>query len=594
MQFHLFRLRFRRRLRTQKRNVERLSLEAEEQLEERFFKRLNRLTQVRRFIALWVVFLLFLLAAVMVQLQGLSGYFQTLQAVPGGIYNEGLVGSFTTANPIYATSPADVAVSHLIFAGLLKYDDKGQLAPALAESWSNNDRGTVYTVKLRPGLTWQDGQPLTAADAAYTFQLIQNPDAQSPLISSWRNIKVAAVDNLTVTFTLPGAFSSFPYSLTTGLVPAHLLKSITPQNLRSADFNTAHPVGAGPFAFQALQVSGDTANTRKEQVAMIPFAHYYGGQPKLDQFVVHVYRDQDRMIQDYRQKELTAMAGLASVPDGLAKDATNQISRFQMAAANMAFFRTSSGVLADKTVRQALVAASDPAAIIWQLGLTTPRVNEPLLQGQLGYDPAYAQVTGDPNRAASLLDAAGWKVGPDGMRSKDGKPLQFSLRAQDTPEENMVTGILKQEWRQVGVNVQIELLSDTDLQSALTYHDYDALLYGITIGPDPDVFAYWHSSQADVRSANRLNLSEYKSAAADAALEAGRARDDPVLRVAKYKAFLQAWQSDAPALGLYQPQLLYIAHVKVKNLVANNLVSPADRYADVQTWLIRQGRVTNQ
>lgn len=594
MQFHLFRLRFRRRIRTQKRNVERLSLEAEEQLEERFFKRLNRLVQVRRFIAVWVVFLLFLLAGVMVQLQALSGYFQTLQAVPGGIYNEGIVGNFTTANPIYATGTADVAVAHLLFAGLLKYDDQGKLAPALAESWSSNDRGTVYTVKLRPGLTWQDGQPLTAADAVFTFKLIQNPDAQSPLISGWQNITVAATDARTVTFTLPGAFSSFPYSLTTGLVPEHLLASIPPTSLRTADFNTVSPIGAGPFAFQALQVSGDTADTRKEQVAMTPFANYYAGKPKLDQFVIHVYRDQDRLLQDYQHKELTAAAGLTELPQGITEDSSNYVSRFLMSAADMVFFRVSDGVLADKTVRQALVAASNPAAIVQQLGYQTPLVIEPLLAGQIGYDPGLAQQTGDVNRARSLLDNAGWSVGPNGLRSKDGKVLRFTLSAQDTPEYQQVTAELQRQWQAIGVDVKIDLQSSTDLQDTLTSHGYEALLYGITIGPDPDVFAYWHSSQADVRSANRLNFSEYKSATADSALEAGRTRDDPAIRAAKYRPFLQAWQADAPALGLYQPQLLYVSHVKVNNLAVTNLVGPADHYADVQNWLIRQARVTNQ
>lgn len=592
MQFHLFRLKFRRRFRAQRRQVERLSLEAEERIEERFFKRLNRLTQVRRFIAIWVVFLLFLFAGVMVQIQALGGYFQKLQYVDGGIYNEGVVGNFTTSNPIYATSTADMAVSRLIFAGLLKYGPDGQLVNDLADNWATNDRGNEYTFKLRSNLVWQDGQPVTADDVIFTFNLIKNPDAQSPLSSSWQNVVVQKVDDLSVKFVLPGALRSFPYSLTTGIIPEHILSAVDPSNMRSAEFNTTKPVGAGPFALQALEVSGNTVATRKEQIAMKPNADYYGGKPHIDQFVIHVYRDQDRMIEDYNSKELTAAAGMLSIPDKIAKDSKNDVERYLMSAANMIFFKTSEGLLSDKAVRQALVLASDPRSIIGQIGYSTPEVNEPLLAGQLGYDANYAQTTNNASKASELLGQVGWELRGDGLRYKNGQTLSFTLRAQDTPEDKIITDSLKDQWRKVGVDLVVDLQTVSEMQDTLSFHNYDALLYGITIGTDPDVFAYWHSSQADVRSANRLNFSEYKSSVADASLEAGRNRIDPAVRTAKYQPFLQAWRDDAPALGLYQPRLFYISHVKVDGMVVNSLANPADRYANANQWMIRQARVT--
>ncbi|HVX56773.1 MAG TPA: hypothetical protein VHA37_03505, partial [Candidatus Saccharimonadales bacterium] len=101
------------------------------------------------------------------------------------------------------------------------------------------------------------------------------------------------------------------------------------------------------------------------------------------------------------------------------------------------------------------------------------------------------------------------------------------------------------------------------------------------------------SSQADVRSANRLNLSEYKNATADEALEAGRTRLDPALRTIKYRPFLQAWQQDAPAVGLYQPRLLYLTNGTVAGLSDAPINTPPDRFINVQNWEIRQARVTN-
>jgi len=128
----------------------------------------------------------------------------------------------------------------------------------------------------------------------------------------------------------------------------------------------------------------------------------------------------------------------------------------------------------------------------------------------------------------------------------------------------------------------------------LEFHTYDALLHAISIGVDPDVFAYWDSSQADIRSNARLNFSEYKSTTADTALEAGRTRLDPALRIVKYRPFLQAWQTDAPALGLYQPRFLYITRGTVYGLTDHALNSDSDRYASVADWQIHTAKVTDR
>jgi ABC-type transport system substrate-binding protein len=136
-------------------------------------------------------------------------------------------------------------------------------------------------------------------------------------------------------------------------------------------------------------------------------------------------------------------------------------------------------------------------------------------------------------------------------------------------------------------------LSTVDFQNALTYHNYSAVLNGISIGIDPDVFVYWASSQASISAINDLNFSEYKNPTADAALEAGRTRLEPQLRTIKYQPFLQAWQQDAPALGLYQPRLLYLTNGLVDGLQPGPIVSSADRFNNVQNWEIRQAKVTD-
>jgi peptide/nickel transport system substrate-binding protein len=158
-------------------------------------------------------------------------------------------------------------------------------------------------------------------------------------------------------------------------------------------------------------------------------------------------------------------------------------------------------------------------------------------------------------------------------------------------ESRLVTNQLASAWKSIGARAEIKLETSDDLQRSIGSREYDALLYGVSIGVDPDVFVYWHSSQNDARSSG-LNFSEYKNKAADTALEAGRTRTDPAIRVIKYKPFLQTWQSDVPALGLYQPRYLYLTHGKVFGLNEHVLNGITDHYNNVSNWEIRQVETT--
>jgi peptide/nickel transport system substrate-binding protein len=587
-------LRMRRIVRRRQRQVEAAATAAEKQFDTNLIGRFDRLLRVRRFAFGWVALVVLVTFCTIIQTLALSAYYQSVRPTTGGIYNEGIVGTYSNANPLYATGSVDTAVSRLLFAGLLQYNDQNNLVGNLASSYSVDQTGRHYVVKLRPGLTWHDGQPLTAADVVFTYHLIQNPDAQSSLLQSWQNITVTAPDPLTVNFDLPNAFSAFPYNLVSGIVPEHILGTVPASQLRSASFNTTKPVGSGPFAWQAIQTNSNIDPDKAVSlIALKPFDKYAGGAPKLDGLVLHAFGSKDVMIQAFQKRDINAMAGLDSVPKSLAAANDVTAASFSSSAAVMSFFKTSSGVLADAQVRQAMVQGSDTNAVLNQLGYTSKPVREPLLLGQLGYDARYQQAAYNPTAANAVLDKAGWIKGTNGMRSKDGQALAFRIYAENTAENSRTTYLLAKNWAALGATVTPVLQPLTDFQTTLEFHTYDALLYGVSIGVDPDVYAYWDSSQADIRSTSRLNFSEYKSATADAALESGRTRLDPNLRTIKYKPFLQAWQTDAPALGLYQPRFLYITRGTVYNLTDHTLNTDADRYNSIAKWEIHTKKITD-
>ncbi len=582
----------RRKFRRRRRQVEDLSVTAEEKFEKHFLKRVAGLFEVRRFVLGWITFLILLSVGVAMQIRALGGYYQKLQPVVGGIYTEGMIGSFTNASPLYATGLTDNTVSRLVFSGLLKYDSQNKIVGDLAESWQIDKDGKQYKIILKPDLKWHDGQPLTASDVVFTFKTIQNPDAKSPLFSAWKGVDITANDDRTVTFKIQSALAPFIYSLTTGIVPKHILKDIKPEQLRSSAFNTSNPIGAGPFMWESIEILPNGEKQNLQNIGLKANKSYHLGSTKLDKFVIKTFDSTNQMIKSLKKHELNSLVGLDTIPDQLSSDKNIIEYSTPLTAITGVFFKTDTGILSDVKIRQALVQATNVPQIVAGLGYPVIVADSPLLDGQIGYSDQFKQLKPNIEKANKLLDEAGWIKNPnEKIRTKDQKKLQVKLYAQNNTDYNYLTQNIQKAWREIGVDAVVTLPSENEMQQIIDSRDYDAILHGISIGADPDVFAYWHSSQADPRAPNRLNFSNYKSTVADKSLEAGRSRVDAVLRAAKYVPFLQAWSSDAPALMLYQPRFLYLTNGQLFGFDSKNMNISADRFNNVHNWEIIQNKV---
>lgn len=584
-------LRWRRIVRRRKKFALDAADQAEEGLERNFFRRLSHLYSVRRFISGWIGLMILLVASVGLQARGLSSYYQKIASVEGGTLREGIVGTFSTANPLYAANQVDSSITKLVFSGLLTHDPTNQLVPDLADRWEADDKGQIYTVHLHKGIKWSDGVPFTAKDVVFTYTTIQNPDAKSPLLPSWQGVKVTEKDDFTVVFELPSPLASFPYSLTNGIVPKHLLGSTPVSQLRSSPFNTK-PIGTGPFVWGSVEVNGVTRESRSEQVALTRNDIYHFGAPKIEKYVLKTFRDEADLLRAFSQRELTAVVGVTDQPASLMSDTTAVSYNVPLSGSVDIFFNTSSPILSDVKVRTALVHATDRADLLSKLGFSALQTNGPLLKGQIGFDPSIVQRPHDLSAAAALLDSAGWvQASPSAVRTKGDQKLHLEFVSQSLGEYAELSQTLQKQWRDLGIELEVKLRPAEDIQSdVLINHTYDVLLYGISMTGDPDVFAYWDSSQANV-SSSRLNLSEYKSVAADKALEAGRTRTDPAVRAARYKSFLIAWRDDAPAIALYQPRFLYITRSELIGFDAVRMQSATDRFSDVEKWTVLQDRI---
>lgn len=591
MDIRKLRLRLRRIFRKRRKQVVAASELTESSFDRYILRRLIKLVEVRRFILGWLALVALLITGVVFQTRDLSNLYQEVLPVSGGMVREGMVGTFTNASPLYAQNSVDTAVSRLVFSGLMKYDQNGVVVTDLAEELKIDETESIYTVRLKENTKWHDGTPLTAKDVVFTFTTIQKPDARSFLASSWKDVKIQQIDDRTVSFTLPTALSGFSQSLVTGIIPQHILGEVSPSQLRASSFNNELPIGSGPFEFQAVEVDG-LAEQKSERIALGANSDFHFGAPRLERMIIRTFSDSDALVSAFNAKQVDTMSGVSTPPEDIDQESSDQYD-IPITSQVMVFFKTTQPQLKDVSVRKALALAVEKKKIFDSLDYPLISVDQPLLRSQVGYDKKYAQVTGKVDEANALLDTTGWVKDPaTGVRSKEGKKLEFKLYSAATSEFTSVTGILQEQWRAIGVEVEVVLQSDEELQASVTTHNYDALLYGISLGADPDVYPYWHTSQFALDSPTRLNLSEYSSPVADRALEAGRTRSDQALRSVKYRPFLEAWQNDAPAVALYQPRFLYITTDVLKGIDVQSVHAPADRYSNVHQWTVRRAAQT--
>lgn len=549
-------------------------------------RRWTNMREVGRHTTGWLVLVGLLIVLATLQTTWFAAAFTTPAPEEGGTYAEGVVGQLDTMNPLFASTPAEISASKLLFSGLLGYDRDNQLKADVAAAWSVSEDGKTYTVRLRDDVYWHDGEKLSVDDVIFTVRLIQNPAVKAMQYGTLAGVKVEKVDNSHVRFVLPSVYAPFAQALTFGILPQHLLKDVKPADIRENEFGRK-PVGTGPFVFKQLQIIDP--DSQRLVVHMEANSAYYKDKVRLNRFQLHTYEDRDTLQKALVTSEINAALGLS------ANQISNVVERAVFAAsANplldgmFAIFNSDQPALQDANVRQALVLGTDRQAILNAVNNRGVELDGPLPSSFMS-GSIVGQAAFNRKAAEEKLDAAGWKLA-DGVRTKDGAPLELSVVAPDSGDYQVLLSELSKQWKELGVSVKAQL---ADPQSIVTDYlqprGYDVLVYELAIGADPDVYPYWHSSQANAKG---LNFANYRSGLADDALSSARSKLDPALRAAKYKTFYEQWVKDNPAVALYQPYLSYVTTKNSTSIDENRTVAESvSRYQNVDRWAISQTTV---
>jgi peptide/nickel transport system substrate-binding protein len=515
----------------------------------------------------------------------------------GGVYTEALVGSFGRLNPLLdLNNPADRDVDRLLFSSLLRFESRGIPQPDLAESWGVSADGTIYNVTLRADAAWHDGSPVTSDDVLFTLNLLRSEYSaySADVRAMWDRVEITRRDEKNIKFVLPEPFVPFLDYLTFGILPEHLLETVSADQLENADFNLS-PVGSGPYRLDHLMLE----NGQITGIVLAVSENYYDQVPFVQQIVFRYYPSAQTALEAYQAGEVLGISQVT--PDILASALSepnlsfysSRMPRLTLVLLNLGddqlpFFQ-------DKKVRNALM-----------LGLNRQRMVDSLLQGQgivadspilpgtWAYYDGVEHIGFDPDMAAAQLKAAGYVLPPDSsVRAKDNVSLSFTMAYPDDGLHTQLAQAIQQNWAAIGVEVKLQPVSyDLLLNDYLTPRTYQAALVDLDLSRsyDPDPYPFWH--QAEITGGQ--NYSQWDDRTASEYLENARVVADQDMRARLYRNFQVVFARELPALLLYYPVYTYAVDQRVQGVQATPLFESADRFNGVASWYLVTRRALDQ
>lgn len=506
--------------------------------------------------------------------------------VHGGMHSEGVVGSPRFINPLLAISETDNDLTSLVYGGLMRSESDGSLTLYLAESYEVSPDGLSYTFTLRENSVFHDGTPITAEDVIFTIQSAKNPEIKSPRRANWEGVEVVALDERTVMFTLRERFGLFLENMTLGILPKRLWGEIRPEEFPFSDLNT-NPVGSGFYKVVSVKKSASGVPTEYRLTS----ARTTNERPFITNFVFKFYPNQEALQNALYSGDVDAAHSI--IADGSLRDTIVREAVFARVF-GVFFNQNQKELFADQIVRRALDQALDKQTIVDTIlsGYGTP-LSGPLPPQQVDSTEGFERQESRREEAKQLLIENGWKQGEDGVFEKKVKKevtrLQFTLSTGNAPELKSAAEIVAEEWRSFGAEVTLQFFDQTDLNlEVIRPRKYDALLFGLVVGRELDLFAFWHSSQ---RNDPGLNIALYANITTDKYLKDARDTLDPQNRRLQAERAAEEIAHETAAVFLYAPHFIYVHEPKLRGIELGAISKPSDRFAGVEKWYVETERV---
>lgn len=507
----------------------------------------------------------------------------------GGSYHEAAVGQPRNLNPILAgANDLDIDITRLVYSGLFRFNNRLELENDLATDVDISEDQTSYTIHLRDDVTWHDGEAFTADDVVFTIRSIQTPDYGSPLATTFQGVDATKIDDHTVRFRLPQPYAPFLSSLTVGITPEHVWSAIEPQNASLAE-QALKPVGTGPFQFAEISTRRKTGDITSFN--LVRNENYYGQAPYLDEVIFIFYSTLEEATGALKANKVDGVGFLSLGLLDKVSSRTTTIHHLLLPQYFAIFFNQQHNqALSEAGVRSALALATDRTHIVTEALQGQGEVlHLPIPPSTLSYDGDFPDPAVDLKAAEQNLNDSGWEIRDDGYRYKDNQKLTIKITTTDWPEYIRTAEIIQQQWRKIGVEVELEHLGAGTIQQTIVQpRQYEALLFGEILPAKPDPYPFWHSTQT--RSPG-LNLALFKNQEVDKLLEEARKATDNSERQEKYQEFQNKILELTPAIILYQPYYLFATTNDIRGVDAKQAALPAGRFNNITNWHVNVERV---
>jgi peptide/nickel transport system substrate-binding protein len=489
-----------------------------------------------------------------------SNLIMAIWSAPEGLFNPNL---YESAYDAYSAVDA-------VFVGLMTHDpDKDyELVPNLAESMEISDDNMTFTYRLRDDIYFHDGEPVTTEDVKFTFEWMCHPDYTGVRSANWMFLEgfeeynsgeadevsgIEVVDEQTIKFHLSKVDAPSLIRISTWAIsPKHVFEGTPIADLVAHPAMTA-PIGAGPYKL--------TDYVEGQFTVLEAYDDFHRGRPNVDRITVKVASSDVQLAE-----LLTGSSDLAWVQpsadefDRYKKEGLSIVS-YPANAYQYMGIQLKHPILSDKDVRHAITHALNRDQMVESLfdGMGIVQTSH-MSSVSWAYDPDLEPKAFDPQKSRELLDQAGWKLGDDGYRYKNGEKLSFVLSyPSGNVQRERNAEIIQSMLKDVGVEIELEMMEFGSLiPKVYTERDFDLYLMGWSLALEADPSGIWLST-------DQWNAVQFDHPDNDRLILAGRETMDFEERAEIYQEWQQLLVEEAPYVFLYSENEAFVHTPDLKN-----------------------------
>jgi peptide/nickel transport system substrate-binding protein len=486
--------------------------------------------------------------------------------VRGGSFREGIVGQPIAINPVISENQADQDISRLIYSSL--YD--------ITENIEVGNEGRTYTLKLKEGVLWSNGQPLTSDDVIFTIETIQDPDARSPYAKSWQGVVAERVSEVRVSLNLPAPYAFMTQNLKRlFIIPAHIYGNVPAANLRLSAYNL-EPVGSGPYKFHSFtkRKDGFISEYRLETNEK-----YHGQKPFIKDFYFLFYENPETLLRDFKLRRVDGVGSLTPI-DLNALPSNANVNFIPMPSYYAIFFNQNlNPLLRNNGLREALVLGLNKRAIIEEVLINSAEA----VDGPLGREGNVLETLYNPEEAKIKIESLGEEN------------IELTIITPNIEFLKKTAEAVRDDWLSIGVN-SVNIITPSPgefIEGVVKTNNYEIVLFGNVLEHPLDLFPFWHSSE---RFSPGLNLSLYENARVDTLIEQVRQTTDEEEQKELARTAEEIIVSEQPAIFLYSIPYTYVHNSDLRGLgfsaqSPEYISSPSDRFKNIGEWHVSKARV---